>query len=64
MTTLSGFVHWYLTDERVLGVGDASGMFPIDPETRSFREDLLDQFNTLLKTKDLTKMFTNYCLVS
>lgn len=30
MTTLSGFVHWYLTGERVLGVGDASGMFPID----------------------------------
>ncbi|AYU54465.1 xylulokinase [Staphylococcus debuckii] len=51
MTTLSGFVHWYLTDERVLGVGDASGMFPIDPETGSFREDLLDQFNTLFKEK-------------
>ncbi|UTB89286.1 xylulokinase [Staphylococcus carnosus] len=47
MTTLSGFVHWYLTGERVLGVGDASGMFPIDPKTGGFREDLLEQFNTI-----------------
>ena len=29
-TTLAGYVHWKLTDEKVLGVGDASGMFPID----------------------------------
>ena len=33
MTTLSGYVHWYLTDEQVIGVGDASGMFPIDHTT-------------------------------
>ncbi len=31
LTTLAGYVHWKLTGERVLGVGDASGMFPIDP---------------------------------
>ena len=33
LTTLAGYVHWQLTGERVLGIGDASGMLPIDPET-------------------------------
>ena len=32
LTTLAGYVHWKLTGECVLGVGDASGMFPIDSE--------------------------------
>ncbi|WP_456694228.1 FGGY family carbohydrate kinase, partial [Aerococcus urinaeequi] len=34
-TTLSGYVHWQLTGRKVLGVGDASGMFPIDPHTHN-----------------------------
>ena len=36
LTTLAGYVHWQLTGRRVLGVGDASGMFPIDPTTRDY----------------------------
>lgn len=36
VTTLAGYVHWRLTGERVLGVGYASGMFPIDPATRDY----------------------------
>lgn len=36
LTTLAGYVHWQLTGEKVLGVGDASGMFPIDGETMDF----------------------------
>ena len=39
LTTLAGYVHWQLTGERVLGVGDASGMFPIDPATGSYDAD-------------------------
>ena len=35
ITTLAGYVHWKLTGEKVLGVGDASGMFPIDSTTRN-----------------------------
>lgn len=46
MTTLAGYVHWYLSGERVLGIGDASGMFPIDSETLTYRSDLLQRFNT------------------
>ena len=33
VTTLAGYIHWKLTGQRVLGVGDASGMFPIDSAT-------------------------------
>ncbi|WP_203135596.1 FGGY-family carbohydrate kinase [Microbacterium sp. JZ31] len=41
ITTLAGYVHEQLTGERVLGVGDASGMFPIDPATGGYDETLL-----------------------
>lgn len=46
MTTLAGYVHWYLSGERMLGIGDASGMFPMDSETLTYRSDLLQRFNT------------------
>lgn len=46
-TTLSGYVHWQLTGRKVLGVGDASGMFPIDPHTHNFDEEFLAQFAQL-----------------
>lgn len=36
LITLAGYVHWHLTGEKVLGVGDASGMFPIDPVTHEY----------------------------
>ncbi|RSX53466.1 ATPase [Bifidobacterium goeldii] len=44
ITTLAGYVHWKLTGKKVIGVGDASGMFPIDPETHTWEQGLLDQF--------------------
>ena len=47
MTTLAGYIHWYLTDEKVLGIGDASGMFPIDVETKEYRQDIAKTFNQL-----------------
>ncbi|WP_297109829.1 xylulokinase [Tessaracoccus sp.] len=48
LTTLAGYVHWRLSGERVLGVGDASGMFPIDVATGSFDERMLAQFDELV----------------
>ena len=48
MTTLSGYVHWKMTGRKVLGIGDASGMFPIDSEDRCFYEKMLDQFDELV----------------
>lgn len=44
LTTLSGYIHWQLTGEKVLGIGDASGMFPIDVETLDYDQKLLTQF--------------------
>lgn len=48
LTTLAGYVHWRLTGERVLGVGDASGMFPVDPATRGYDTALVESFDTLV----------------
>ncbi|HSO70713.1 MAG TPA: FGGY-family carbohydrate kinase [Arachnia sp.] len=48
LTTLAGYVHWRLTGERSLGVGDASGMFPIDTATGQFDTDMLAQFDELV----------------
>lgn len=47
VTTLAGYVHWRLTGERVLGVGDASGMFPIDSATHGYDAELLARYDAL-----------------
>lgn len=46
-TTLAGYVHWKLTGRKVLGVGDASGMFPIDPTTHTYETAFIDKFDAL-----------------
>ncbi|WP_445670259.1 xylulokinase [Paenibacillus sp. PL2-23] len=45
MTTLSGYMHWLLTGRKVLGIGDASGMFPIDEATGQYHSAMVQQFN-------------------
>ena len=45
VTTLSGYVHWLLTGKKVLGVGDASGMFPIDSDTNTYNARMVQQYN-------------------
>ena len=47
-STLSGYVHRLLTGRRVLGVGDAAGMFPIDSEINDYYQKMLDQFDELI----------------
>ncbi len=49
ITTLAGYIHWKLTDQKVMGIGEASGMFPIDSEKNSYDEMKLNQFNNLIK---------------
>ncbi len=51
MTTLAGYVHWMLTGEKVLGADDASGMFPIDIDTKDFDEGMLKKFDALVADK-------------
>lgn len=50
MTTLAGYIHWRLTGRKVLGVGEASGVFPIDTETKQFNQKMINQFDELLDT--------------
>ena len=51
MTTLAGYVHWKLTGEKVLGIGDASGMFPTDILTGDYDSAMLDKVQKLLGSK-------------
>ena len=53
LTTLAGYVHWQLTGNKVLGIGDASGMFPIDSNTCDYNTSMLDSFDALLKEAKL-----------
>lgn len=50
-TTLAGYVHWKLTGSKVLGVGEASGMFPIDSETGDYDKTMVKMFDDLVSDK-------------
>ena len=47
LTTLAGYIHWQLTGQQVLGIGDASGMFPINDYTRQYDNRMVNEFNAL-----------------
>ena len=51
ITTLAGFVHWRLTGRKVIGVGDASGMFPIDPATHDYDAPMLARFGEMVAAR-------------
>ena len=53
LTTLAGYVHWQVTGEFVLGVGDASGMIPVDPATKTYDATMVAKFNQILASKGL-----------
>lgn len=55
VTTLAGYIHMLLTGEKVLGVGDASGMFPIDPETKTYNAAMAAKFDRLAAEKGFGK---------
>ena len=55
VTTLSGYIHLLLTDKRVLGIGDASGMFPIDSTKLDYNEDMVKAFDKLTLSKGFDK---------
>ena len=53
LTTLAGYVHWRLTGQKVLGVGEASGMFPIDSRTNDYDTRKIEQFNEWIKAENM-----------
>ena len=51
LTTLAGYIHWQITGQKVLGIGDASGMLPIDPDTKNYSAEMVDKFDRLVADK-------------
>ena len=49
MCTLEAYVHWQLTGKRIQGIGDAAGMFPVDPETKDYNEEMVQKFDKLVE---------------
>ena len=52
LTTLAGYVHWKLTGERYIGIGEASGMFPIDSTSNNFDVRMTELFTKQIKTNN------------
>jgi sugar (pentulose or hexulose) kinase len=52
LTTLAGYVHWKLTGKKVIGLGDASGMFPVDSKTNMYNFRMAEQFNSLMESRE------------
>lgn len=50
-TTLAGYIHWQLTGEKAIGIGDAAGMFPIDSATKDWDVNMIGQFDQLVEAK-------------
>jgi sugar (pentulose or hexulose) kinase len=53
LTTLAGYVHWKLTGQKVLGIGEASGVFPIDSQTQNYDARMVELFNRRIAPKGL-----------
>lgn len=53
-TTLAGYVHWKLTGQKVIGIGEASGMFPIDINTNNYNAQMVEQFDELIAPKNFS----------
>ncbi|GFZ92082.1 ATPase [Paenibacillus marchantiophytorum] len=58
-TTLAGYIHWKLTGQKVLGIGEASGVFPIDLVTKKFSAHMIGKFNQLIKDRELSWKLEN-----
>jgi sugar (pentulose or hexulose) kinase len=53
LTTLAGYVHWKVTGQKVMGIGEASGMFPIDSLTNDYDARRIDLFNKQLEAEGI-----------
>ena len=51
LTTLAGYIHWQLTGEKVIGIGDGSGMLPVDPETKNYSTKMVEKFDSMISDK-------------
>lgn len=51
LTTLAGYIHWQLTGEKVIGIGDGSGMIPVDPTTKNYDSTMVEKFDAMISDK-------------
>lgn len=51
VTTLAGYIHWLLTGNKAIGIGDASGVFPIDESTHNYHQGMVEQFEALISER-------------
>src|SRR5699024_5899135 len=54
ITTLAGYVHWKLTEHKVIGIGDAAGMFPIEKYTNNYNQEMLQSFQELVDSQNVS----------
>ncbi|HLR22797.1 MAG TPA: FGGY-family carbohydrate kinase [Pseudogracilibacillus sp.] len=54
ITTLAGYVHWKLTEHKVIGIGDAAGMFPIEKHTNNYNQEMLQSFQELVDSQNVS----------
>ena len=59
MTTLEGYIHWQLTGEKVIGIGEASGMFPIDSDKMVYHEGMVEKFDNLVAPEGFSWKFAD-----
>ena len=59
LTTLAGYLHWLLSGEKVLGVGDASGMFPIDATTNSYDSNMVKIFENAASQRGFSQKLSH-----
>lgn len=52
ITTLAGYIHWKLTKEKVVGIGEASGMFPVDTTTKNYDQKMIEKFDKLIDKEE------------
>ena len=52
-STLAGYIHWQMSGEKVVGIGEAAGMFPIDSKTRDYNQTMVDKFDAKLAEKGM-----------
>ena len=50
-TTLASYIHWQLTGNKVIGIGDAAGIYPIDSDALDYDEEMVQKFNELIAPK-------------
>lgn len=52
VTTLAGYIHWLLTGNKAIGIGDASGVFPIDEGTHNYHQGMVEEFQGLIADRN------------